>query len=534
LHADTGDELAPGTALLRGQYTIDEYLNSGGFGITYRARDSLGRPVVIKECFPGVMCLRKGTKVAARSAEYTDELAGMIEGFVSEAHNLAALTHKNIVHVHQVFEENDTAYMAIDYIDGMDLLERIDFDSERMTAREILRLTKRILPAVRYIHSMGMLHRDISPDNILIDQTGEPILIDFGAARKTVQGSKRAISQMKFVKDGYSPQEFYIAGADQGPWSDIYSLAASLYHAISGEAPEDGQKRMSALAQKQPDPYVPLAKRIHGYPPRFLETIDTALKINPKDRIQTAEEWMRRLANRPAKSETKVKKIDVQASVPAPAPAHGKVKKHETLPDLREISVRREMLSAESDAKRGKPVALIGGLAVAVLASAGISGYLMTQGTVAQELVIDQETSAVVAEAVPTAPDATPALIEPTFPTFPTESAIASDTAARTANVEWTAGVASPVLLQSEQSAPLPRPENLVTAARPPQISFPTVSAASFSFVFAIADTNFTTMQRDSTPTVVEGITVLFRASAEPSPSIDTRLPPTPWPSSTR
>ena len=172
--ADTGDELAPGTALLRGQYTIDEYLNSGGFGITYRARDSLGRPVVIKECFPGVMCLRKGTKVAARSAEYTNELAGMIEGFVSEAHNLAALTHKNIVHVHQVFEENDTAYMAIDYINGMDLLERIDLDSKRMTAREILRLTKQILPAVRYIHSMGMLHRDISPDNILIDKTGEP------------------------------------------------------------------------------------------------------------------------------------------------------------------------------------------------------------------------------------------------------------------------------------------------------------------------------------------------------------------------
>ncbi|MEL7026920.1 MAG: serine/threonine-protein kinase, partial [Pseudomonadota bacterium] len=295
------EDLPAGTELMRGQYTIASYLNSGGFGITYCANDSLGRTVVIKECFPSIMCQRVGTNIVPRKIDFAVELSKLIEQFVSEAHALAALKHKNILHVHQVFEENDTAYMAIDFIDGPDLLDVIENDPHRLTPEEITRLTRRALGAIKYIHDKDILHRDISPDNILIDETGEPVLIDFGAARRNNTVPGRVFSKVKFVKDGYSPQEFYIEGAEQGPWSDLYSFAASMYHAIKGSAPVDGQQRMTAVAQGRPDPYEPLAGQIEGYPEGFLEAMDHALAILPRDRLQSADEWLEYIPTRPTR-----------------------------------------------------------------------------------------------------------------------------------------------------------------------------------------------------------------------------------------
>lgn len=295
------DDLPPGTELMRGQYTIESYLNSGGFGITYCARDSLGRTVVIKECFPSVLCRRVGTSIEPSKIDYAVELSKLIEQFVSEAHALAALNHKNILHVHQVFEENQTAYMAIDFIDGPDLMDVIQNTPERLTSEEILRITRRALGAIKYIHSEGMLHRDISPDNILIDETGEPVLIDFGAALRSTKVPGRVFSKVKFVKDGYSPQEFYIEGAEQGEWSDIYGFAATIYHLISGAPPVDGQQRMSSVAQGHDDPYVKLAGTTDDYPGGFLEALDKALAIMPVDRLQTADEWLELIPARPAR-----------------------------------------------------------------------------------------------------------------------------------------------------------------------------------------------------------------------------------------
>ncbi len=286
--------LPAGTTLLLGQYTIEDYLNCGGFGITYVARDSLGRKIVIKECFPSEMVYRRGKAMASRNPKNKDELDGIVRHFVIEAHNLANVKHDNIVHVHQIFEENDTAYMAMDFIDGPDLLDLLD-SNERLPPKEVRALTRTMLDAIRYVHDMGMLHRDISPDNILIEPGGKPMLIDFGAARQHVQQAQRKLSKMKFVKDGYSPQEFYIAGSPQGTFSDLYSFAASMYHLISGEAPVDGQSRLAALAAKKPDPYKPLAGTVTGYPMRFLKTMDKALSVLPENRIQSAQEWIDRI-----------------------------------------------------------------------------------------------------------------------------------------------------------------------------------------------------------------------------------------------
>ncbi|MFP5479109.1 MAG: protein kinase domain-containing protein [Alphaproteobacteria bacterium] len=297
---DLVDELQPGTKLLKGQYTITRFLNSGGFGITYLAKDSLDRDVVIKECFPAAFCRRSKSLVAARSRAHSAELRSVVQLFVKEARNLAKIVHPNIVAVHQVFEDNGTAYMAIDYVDGMDLQQIIDGFGPRPGPAEIVSITEKLLIAVGFVHEKDMLHRDISPDNILLDKSGEPVLIDFGAAREQASQKSRAMSALRVVKDGYSPQEFYIAGSEQGPWSDLYALGATLYHLISDEAPVNGQARLAALADEKPDPYKPLAGRFEGYPPGFLEAIDRALNTLPKQRVQSAKEWLLMFRRAPA------------------------------------------------------------------------------------------------------------------------------------------------------------------------------------------------------------------------------------------
>lgn len=285
--------LPAGTTLLNGQYEIEQYLSSGGFGITYLARDSLDRQVVIKECYPEALCTRTHQSVMARTTAYQGDFSSLIDMFVREARSLAKMRHPNIVGVHQVFENYGTAYMALDLVDGQDLLTLLQSETSHFTPGKIKKLLLKLLDAIATVHDHDMLHRDISPDNILVDVWGNPVLIDFGAAREQASKKSRAVSHLQVVKDGYSPQEFYISGSRQGPSSDIYSLAATFYHLISGNAPVDSQTRLAALAAKRPDPCEPLAGRIPGFDPAFLAAIDQAMSIFPPDRIQTAGEWVR-------------------------------------------------------------------------------------------------------------------------------------------------------------------------------------------------------------------------------------------------
>ncbi len=354
--------LHAGTTLLLGQYIITGYLNCGGFGITYFANDSLGRAVVIKECFPSELCFRSGNRMVARSRKYKKELDSIVTYFVKEAHRLATARHDNIVHVHQIFEENDTAYMAMDFIDGQDLLAIVEEGKKRLAPKDIESLVHKMLDAIKYVHDRGMLHRDISPDNILIDKSGEPILIDFGAARENGKATgHQDYSKLKFVKDGYSPQEFYIAGSEQGTWSDLYSLAASMFHVISGELPIDGQRRLAALAAKKPDPYEPLAGRITGYPMRFLRALDKALEILPDQRIQSADEWLERISSkRPTTLLTQP--LNVSSMI-------------EALPAFDELTL--SSYYAKLAPKKGRVIAA----SVAVITALSGVGYFGLQGT---------------------------------------------------------------------------------------------------------------------------------------------------------
>ena len=289
--ADIPAALPSGTTLLHGQYVIEEYLNSGGFGITYLAKDSLHRRVVIKECFPDVMCTRVGENVLVKSGAHAAQFRELVDLFVQEARSLARLSHPNIVGVHQVFEDNDTAYMALDYIEGRDLLDVADDPNFGLKPSTLRDLVLKLLDAIEFMHQQGILHRDISPDNILLGKRMEPVLIDFGAARETASRSGAQFGAMRAVKDGYSPQEFYLADSTQKPSSDFYSLGASLYHIMTGNPPPNAQERRSCIASGEEDPCVPIAKLVEGYPTEFLNAIDQALEIFPKNRPQSAADW---------------------------------------------------------------------------------------------------------------------------------------------------------------------------------------------------------------------------------------------------
>lgn len=290
--SERSEALPNGTRLLDDQFTIKSPLSSGGFGITYLAQDNyLERTVVIKECFPEVFCRRDGKQVLVRSHTHHEKYRAIVEMFMREARSIAKMRHPNIVGVHRIFEDNETAYMVLDLIDGRDLLDIIKDNDHSLTPEQVKATLIKVLDAVELVHQQDLLHRDISPDNILLDKWGSPVLIDFGAAREEASRETRALSAVLIVKDGYSPQEFYFAGGKQSACSDLYALGATFYHVISGEAPPNSQTRMAEFAGNNPDPCLPLVGRFDEYEPEFLAAIDKAMNILPKDRVQSARAW---------------------------------------------------------------------------------------------------------------------------------------------------------------------------------------------------------------------------------------------------
>ncbi len=290
---ERSEALPDGTHLLGDQFTVERALSNGGFGITYLARDNyLDRRVVIKECYPEVFCMRQGKNVLVRSDQHKEKYRTIVKMFMREARSIAKMRHPNIVGVHRIFEDNQTAYMVLDLIHGRDLLSIVNDKNKPLPPAQIKEILIKVLDAVDLVHQNDLLHRDISPDNILLDKWGSPFLIDFGAAREEASRETRAVSSVLIVKDGYSPQEFYFAGGKQGPSSDLYALGATFYHLISGVAPPNSQTRMAEFAGRNPDPCEPLAGRFPEYDRVFLEAIDKAMQILPKARIQSAREWL--------------------------------------------------------------------------------------------------------------------------------------------------------------------------------------------------------------------------------------------------
>lgn len=292
-------ELPPGTLLLNGLYQIVEPLQQGGFAMTYVACDSLERHVVIKECFPAGVCTRTNGRVHAASPQVEKQFEELKQQFLREARAVAKLKHPHVVAVHQVFEENNTAYMALDYVAGMDLISVLEGEPERLTPAFFEATLRETLKAVRHIHSNGILHRDIAPDNIRVDGSDRITLIDFGAARARGAGAPVGEGSVTAVKDGYSPPEFYCRDEIQDFSSDLYSIAATFHHLITAEVPANSQYRVAVMAAGGTDPVALLAEGDWTCGHNVLATIDRALALNREGRLQTAEQWLKALDETP-------------------------------------------------------------------------------------------------------------------------------------------------------------------------------------------------------------------------------------------
>ncbi len=296
--ADT-DDMPDGTTLLNGQFLIKARLQTGGFGIAYVARDSLERQVVVKECFPSGICIRRNGRVHPLAADFESQFEALKRQFIREARQMAKLIHPNIVAVHQVFEENNTAYMALDQVIGVDLLTLSEEQPERITNAFLHKLLTQMLLAIGHTHDQGVLHRDISPDNILVDDANHFTLIDFGAALDLSAQSAGKQSMIVAVKDGYSPNEFYRTSETHDFSSDLYSLGATLHHMITGSAPPDCQSRLAALSSGRPDTYQPLASSGLDFDYNILATVDQALELLQENRFSSAEAWVSALGTTP-------------------------------------------------------------------------------------------------------------------------------------------------------------------------------------------------------------------------------------------
>jgi len=289
---DQPEALQAQTVLAEGGYVVERAIGRGGFGITYLARDlTLDRAVVIKECFPELICIRRGSDVVATQGEAAAQFNKCIEMFMREARSIARLSHPNIIKVHAVFEQHNTAYMVLDLVDGDDLLTIADDPDRTLSPPEIRSVAVQVLDALSVVHEHNLLHRDISPDNILLDRKGKPVLIDFGSARELASDRARPKTALLFVKDGYSPFEFYVRGAAHSPASDLYALGGTLYHLVTGDPPPDSQTRQSEIIAGRPDPYVPVSGRFDDYGPTFLAAIDMALSLPIRERFQYASDW---------------------------------------------------------------------------------------------------------------------------------------------------------------------------------------------------------------------------------------------------
>lgn len=231
--------LKPGAAIL--EYEIRSTLGGGGFGITYLARDAnLDLSVAIKEYLPAELATRVPDGSVQSLGDATDgQFRWGLERFLDEARALAAFRHPNIVRVLRYFPANGTAYIVMEYESG-ESLKRWMPRRGPLDRTELLRIVNPLLDGLEMIHKGGFLHRDIKPDNIYIRADGSPVLIDFGAARRTASG--RDLTSI--VSPGFAPFEQYHSQGNQGPWTDLYSLAAVMYWLVSGEKPVEAAARL--------------------------------------------------------------------------------------------------------------------------------------------------------------------------------------------------------------------------------------------------------------------------------------------------
>lgn len=276
--------LKPGV-ILKERYKIEEVIGAGGFGITYRAWDPLLQSyVAIKEYYPSGIATRSAdsSKVCVPVGQEQREYHRGRIRFLKEAQDVARFqSEPNIVSIYDYLEENDTAYMVMEYLHGCTLKQYIREHGGRLDTDHILHICLSVLDTLAVVHKAGMIHRDISPENIFICEDLTVKLIDFGAAKQVYLDGEQTMSVV--LKPGYAPPEQYAKKDKQGPWTDIYALGATLYFAATGEKPEESFGRVLE------DTIKPVCEVNPEIPRAMSQVIMRAMSVKIEDRYQTVE-----------------------------------------------------------------------------------------------------------------------------------------------------------------------------------------------------------------------------------------------------
>lgn len=263
------------------EYTISRQLSLGGFSIVYLATDANGKQVAIKEYLPNSLALRSAGEIKpVITAEHQAAFRYGMKCFFEEGRSLARMSHPNVIRVINFFRANDTVYMVMEYERGRTLQEFIQKHQGEISERFLRGVFTRLLNGLREVHTNKLLHLDLKPSNIYLRSNNVPVLIDFGAARQTLTSDQPMLKPM--YTPGFASPEHYGSRQDLGPWSDIYSVGASLYACLGGSAPPPADERMKK------DTLQPAMVRWDGkYSDRLLEIIDWCLNINHLYRPQS-------------------------------------------------------------------------------------------------------------------------------------------------------------------------------------------------------------------------------------------------------
>lgn len=302
-----GKALKPGT-ILNEKYIVGKVLGEGGFGITYLGWDTIFNiKIAIKEYYPNGMVIRdvtltKSTLQLVSETEQKNFEDGL-ERYVNEARMLSKFSNlPGIVSVKDFFYANGTAYIVMEYIDGISLKDYLKEKGGRISAQETLELMKPVLSSLDVVHKNHLLHRDISPDNIMIGKDGVVKLIDFGAARYFEADYDKSMTVV--LKHGYAPVEQYYRSGNRGEWTDIYSLCATMYRMVTGVVP------VESIARLEEDRLIPINRYKKVKAPRFFrKAIEQGMSVNAKDRQQDLYELYQQLYDRNNVKGEKIKRF---------------------------------------------------------------------------------------------------------------------------------------------------------------------------------------------------------------------------------
>ena len=274
-------------SILAGKYLLGMAIGEGGFGITYIGMDlNLEMRVAIKEYYPNGCAVRncsESNTVLSYSNSTQEVFEKGREKFINEARLLAKCSNlSEIVSVKDFFRENHTAYIVMEYIEGITLKAYLKQNGDHIPAQKTLQMMKPVICSLSKVHDMNLIHRDISPDNIMICNNGAVKILDFGGARDYIFSNEKSLSIM--LKPGYAPEEQYRTHGNQGPWTDVYALCATMYRCITGSVPPESLER--AYQESLP----PIRSISPDCPPAAASAIEKGMSIYPENRFQSMQE----------------------------------------------------------------------------------------------------------------------------------------------------------------------------------------------------------------------------------------------------